>query len=47
MLIPVVAYTDDGVAYGIGIPDTPGCFTAEDTLQEALNNVRDEHGNTL
>lgn len=29
----------DGAAYGVAIPDLPGCFSAGDTLDEALDNA--------
>jgi predicted RNase H-like HicB family nuclease len=29
----------DGTAYGVAIPDLPGCFSAGDTLDEALDNA--------
>lgn len=41
MLFPVCAHTEDGVSYSITIPDIPGCFTAGDTLSEALANIRE------
>ena len=28
-------------AYGIVVPDLPGCFSAGDTLEEALDNARE------
>jgi len=41
MLFPVVLHTDDGVRYGVTVPDLPGCFSAGDTLDEALANVHE------
>ncbi|WP_243313144.1 type II toxin-antitoxin system HicB family antitoxin [Fundidesulfovibrio agrisoli] len=38
---PVILHTDDGVAYGVTVPDLPGCFTSGDTLEEALSNVQE------
>ncbi|CAG0929432.1 MAG: hypothetical protein EFKGCFLK_00115 [Rhodocyclaceae bacterium] len=32
---------DDKHAYGVVVPDLPGCFSAGDTLDEALNNARE------
>jgi predicted RNase H-like HicB family nuclease len=29
----------EGTAYGVAIPDLPGCFSAGDTLDEALDNA--------
>ncbi|UTH73328.1 type II toxin-antitoxin system HicB family antitoxin [Chromobacterium sp. IIBBL 290-4] len=31
---------DDTHAYGVIVPDLPGCFSAGDTLEEAMRNVR-------
>ena len=32
---------DDKHAYGIVVPDLPGCFSAGDTLDEAMDNARE------
>lgn len=40
MHFPVVLHTDDGIHYGVTVPDLPGCFSAGDTLEEALVCVR-------
>ncbi|MDO9139291.1 MAG: type II toxin-antitoxin system HicB family antitoxin [Methylobacter sp.] len=39
MRFPVVLHTDNGVRYGVTVPDLPGCFSAGDTLDEALASV--------
>lgn len=39
MRYPVVLHTDDGTRYGVTVPDLPGCFSAGDTLDEALENA--------
>lgn len=41
MRFPVVLHTDDGVRYGATVPDLPGCFSAGDTFDEALDSVRE------
>jgi len=41
MLFPVVVHKDPGSSYGVTIPDLPGCFTAGDTLDEALRNLQE------
>jgi predicted RNase H-like HicB family nuclease len=41
MRFPVVLHTDDGVRYGVTVPDLPGCFSAGDTFDEALDSVRE------
>ncbi len=39
MKYPVVLHTDDGTRFGVTVPDLPGCFSAGDTLDEALAHV--------
>lgn len=39
MRFPVVMHTDDGVRYGVTVPDLPGCFSAGDTFDAALESV--------
>jgi predicted RNase H-like HicB family nuclease len=39
MRFPVVLHTDDGVRFGVTVPDLPGCFSAGDTFDEALDAV--------
>lgn len=41
MLYPIIIHKDEGSAYGITVPDFPGCYTAGDTLEEALANVQE------
>jgi predicted RNase H-like HicB family nuclease len=41
MRFPVILHTDDGVRYGVTVPDLPGCFSAGDTLDLALESVRE------
>jgi predicted RNase H-like HicB family nuclease len=36
MKYPIVLHTDNGVSYGVTVPDVPGCFSAGDTFDEAL-----------
>lgn len=31
----------ESTAYGVVVPDLPGCFSAGDTLEEAMDNARD------
>ena len=35
----VVIHKDKDSAYGVTVPDLPGCFSAGDTLEEAFENV--------
>lgn len=39
MHFPVVLHTDDGIRYGVSVPDLPGCTSAGDTFDEALASV--------
>ena len=41
MRYPVVLHTDDGIRFGVTVPDLPGCFSAGDTLDEALDSARE------
>lgn len=41
MLFPVVIHKDPGTCFGVTIPDIPGCFTAGDTIDEAIRNVQE------
>jgi predicted RNase H-like HicB family nuclease len=50
MKFTVVLHTDDGTRYGVTVPDMPGCFSAGDTLDDALTSVQeaiDLHAETL
>lgn len=41
MLYPIAIETGDSdYAYGVVFPDMPGCFSAGDTLEEALSNAK-------
>ena len=39
MKYAVVVHHDEGSAYGVSVPDLPGCFSAGDSFDEALDNV--------
>jgi predicted RNase H-like HicB family nuclease len=41
MYFPAALFIEKGKAYGVSLPDIPGCNTAGDTLEEALANVQD------
>lgn len=36
MRYPIVLHTDDGVRYGVTVPDLPGCFSGGDSFDDAL-----------
>ena len=39
MRYPVVVHHEDGTAYGVTVPDIPGCFSAGDSFEEALDKA--------
>jgi len=42
MRYPIAIELDDEAqAFGVVVPDLPGCFSAGDTLDEALNNAEE------
>jgi len=42
MRYPIAIESGDSKhAYGVVVPDLPGCFSAGDTLDEALTNARE------
>ncbi|MGZ8215748.1 type II toxin-antitoxin system HicB family antitoxin [Methylomagnum sp.] len=41
MRFAVVLHTDDGVRHGVTVPDLPGCFSAGDTFEAALELGRE------
>ncbi|ENW92747.1 type II toxin-antitoxin system HicB family antitoxin [Acinetobacter dispersus] len=42
MLYPIaIEMGSDTEAFGVTVPDIPGCYSAGDTLEEALDNVKE------
>jgi predicted RNase H-like HicB family nuclease len=41
MNYPIAITHEPGTAYGVEFPDLPGCYSAGDTLDEALDNARE------
>lgn len=41
MRFVLALHTDDGERYGVTVPDLPGCFTAGDTMDEAIDQARE------
>ena len=41
MRFPVVLHSDDGVRFGVTVPDLPGCFSAGDDFDQALESVKE------
>ena len=39
MKYPVCLHTDDGQSYGVTVPDLPGCFSAGDSFDDALEET--------
>ncbi|MEO0013078.1 MAG: hypothetical protein RLZZ535_1467 [Cyanobacteriota bacterium] len=39
MIYPIVIHKDLETSYGVTVPDLPGCFSAGDTMEEALVNA--------
>ncbi len=41
MFIPVVIHKDPGSDFSVAVPDLPGCFSAGDTIEEAIAMVQE------
>lgn len=41
MRYPIAIHKDEGSDYGVSVPDLPGCFSAGETVDEALVNARE------
>lgn len=41
MLFPIVVHKDEESIYGVSVPDLPGCFSAGDTFEEAIESARE------
>lgn len=41
MRYPVALHTDDGRTFGVIVPDIPGCYSAGDSEDDALDNTRE------
>jgi len=39
MRFPVALHSDDGIRFGVTVPDLPGCFSTGNTFDEALDSV--------
>ncbi|MBN4063488.1 type II toxin-antitoxin system HicB family antitoxin [Cardiobacterium sp. AH-315-I02] len=44
---PVVIHKDENSCFGVTVPDIAGCFSAGDTLEDALFSARDAINNHL
>ena len=41
MLFPIAIHKEDGTSYGVTVPDVKGCFSAGDTIEEAIANAKE------
>jgi predicted RNase H-like HicB family nuclease len=41
MKYPIAIHKDAGSCYGVSIPDIPGCFSAGDSIDEAIANAQE------
>ena len=41
MQYPIFIHKEDDSAYGVIVPDLPGCFSAGDSLEEAMRNAHE------
>lgn len=41
MKYPVAIHKDQDSCFGVSVPDVPGCFSAGETIDEALNNAKE------
>jgi predicted RNase H-like HicB family nuclease len=41
MQFALALHTDDGIRYGVTVPDLPGCFSGGDTLDEAIDAAKE------
>lgn len=41
MKYPVAIHKDQDSCFGVSVPDIPGCFSAGETIDEALNNTQE------
>lgn len=41
MRYPIVVHKDEESGYGVSVPDLPGCFSAGDTLEDAIESARE------
>ena len=41
MRFPAVIHKDEESGHGVAVPDLPGCFSAGDTLEEAIESAHE------
>lgn len=42
--LPVALHKEPESVYGVSVPDLPGCFSAGETIEEAMENAREAIG---
>lgn len=41
MKYPIAVHKDPDSCYGVTVPDIPGCFSAGESIEEAINNAQE------
>lgn len=41
MQYPIFIHKDENSAYGVIVPDLPGCYSAGDTIEDAIHNTHE------
>ena len=41
MRYPIILHTDNHQQFGVTVPDLPGCFSAGDSIQDAIDNTNE------
>lgn len=41
MRYPIILHTDDHQQFGVTVPDLPGCFSAGDSIQNAIDSAHE------
>jgi predicted RNase H-like HicB family nuclease len=41
MQYPIFIHKDENSAYGVIVPDLPGCYSAGDTIEDAIHNAHE------
>jgi len=41
MELPIAIHKDPETGYGVTVPDLPGCFSAGDTIDDAMKNAKE------
>lgn len=41
MRFPIVLHTDDGIRYGVTVPDIKGCYSTGDSMDAAIESIQE------